>query len=247
MNSLKCVVIDDEPLAQALLESYIEKTPFLQHCGTYSNAIDALAALKDNPVQLAFLDIQMPELSGLELAKLIPPTTRIVFTTAFSQYAIDSYKVHALDYLLKPIAYPDFLSAAQHALDTCTAPVADSDVCPSLGNGAPQQSLFIKSDYKLLRINYDEILYVEGLKDYVKIYTVNASRPVLSLSSMKSIEANLPADTFLRIHRSFVVNMERISAIERGNVLIGEKSLPISDSYRDKVLEYVNQRLIGGR
>lgn len=244
MNTLTCFIIDDEPLAQALMESYVEKTPFLQLCGTFSNAIEALGALKENPVNLVFLDIQMPELSGLELAKLIPSTTRIIFTTAFNQYALEGYRVHALDYLLKPIAYPDFLETAQHALETFQSAAIET---PTGGTTGGQQSLFVKSDYKLLRINYDEILYVEGLKDYVKIYLTTTPRPILSLTSMKSIESHLPANLFLRIHRSFVVNMERITAIERGNVLIGEKSLPISDSYRDKVSEYVNQRLIVGR
>lgn len=239
---MTCAIIDDEPLAATLLESYVKKTPFLEHCGTFSNAIEAMAALSKQPVELLFLDIQMPELSGLEFAKLIPPTTRIVFTTAFSQYAIEGYKVRAFDYLLKPIAYPDFLATAQRAATETTAPSETTSETTTT-----EQSIFVKSDYKLLRIDFDDILYIEGLKDYVKIYLASAPRPVLSLTAMKTLEDHLPADRFLRIHRSYIANMACVTAVERSNILMGDKSLPISDTYKDKVLEYVNKRLLGGR
>ena len=239
---MTCAIIDDEPLAATLLESYVKKTPFLEHCGTFSNAIEAMAALSKQPVGLLFLDIQMPELSGLEFAKLIPPTTRIVFTTAFSQYAIEGYKVRAFDYLLKPIAYPDFLATAQRAATETTAPSETTSETTTA-----EQSIFVKSDYKLLRIDFDDILYIEGLKDYVKIYLASAPRPVLSLTAMKTLEDHLPADRFLRIHRSYIANMACVTAVERSNILMGDKSLPISDTYKDKVLEYVNKRLLGGR
>ena len=153
---MTCAIIDDEPLAAALLESYVQKTPFLEHSGTFANAIDAMAALSKSPVELLFLDIQMPELSGLEFAKLIPPTTRIIFTTAFSQYAIEGYKVNAFDYLLKPISYPDFLAAAQRAL-TAASPTSQAAE-PTAESATTEQSIFVKSDYKLLRIDFDDIL-----------------------------------------------------------------------------------------
>ncbi len=239
---MTCAIIDDEPLAAALLESYVKKTPFLEHSGTFSNAIEAMGALSKAPVDILFLDIQMPELNGLEFAKLIPPTTRIVFTTAFSQYAIEGYKVHAFDYLLKPIAYPDFLATAQRAT-TATPPIAEQTT-ESLTTGT---SIFVKSDYKLLRIDFDDILYVEGLKDYVKIYLASSPRPVLSLTAMKTLEDHLPSDRFMRIHRSYIANMACVTAVERNNILIGDKSLPISDTYKDKVQDYVNKRLLGGR
>ena len=239
---MTCAIIDDEPLAAALLESYVKKTPFLEHSGTFSNAIEAMGVLSKVPVELLFLDIQMPELSGLEFAKLIPPTTRIVFTTAFSQYAIEGYKVRAFDYLLKPIAYPDFLATAQRAA-TESAPIAE----PTIENTATENSIFVKSDYKLLRIDFDDILYIEGLKDYVKIYLASSQRPVLSLTAMKTLEDHLPTDRFMRIHRSYIANMACVSAVERNNILIADKSLPISDTYKDKVQEYINKRLLGGR
>ncbi len=242
---MTCAIIDDEPLAAALLESYVKKTPFLEHSGTFANAIDAMAALSKAPVDLLFLDIQMPELSGLEFAKLIPSTTRIIFTTAFSQYAIEGYKVNAFDYLLKPISYADFLTAAQRAAESANP--AQQAVEPTNGNLANETSIFVKSDYKLLRIDFNDILYIEGLKDYVKIYLASAPRPILSLTAMKTLEDHLPTDQFMRIHRSYIANMAAVTAIERCTLLVADKSLPISDTYKDKVLEYVNKRLLGGR
>ncbi|MBO5698506.1 MAG: response regulator transcription factor [Bacteroidaceae bacterium] len=245
---ITCIIIDDEPLAQALLESYVEKTPFLQLKGVFSNAIEAMAALHEAPVQLVFLDIQMPELSGLELAKLIPGTSRIVFTTAFGQYAIEGYKVNAFDYLLKPFSYNDFLNTALRAKEQIETEQAHAVVAaPKSADVQDQNSFFVRSDYKLIRVNYEDILYVEGLKDYVKIYLTTQTRPILSLTSMKAIEEHLTAEQFMRIHRSYVVNMLKVTAVERSNVLIGEKSLPISETYKDKVLEYIHPRLLSGR
>ena len=156
---ITCAIVDDEPLAADLLESYVMKTPFLKLEGKYSNAIDAMAGLRTQPVDLLMLDIQMPELSGLEFAKVIPHSTRIIFTTAFNQYAIEGYKVNALDYLLKPISYIDFLNSATRAEAIINA--------SSLDAISQSDSFFVKSDYKLVRIFYDDILYIEGLKDYV--------------------------------------------------------------------------------
>lgn len=243
--NITCAIIDDEPLAVKLLESYVEKTPFLEHCGSYSSAVEALYTLQTQRVDLLFLDIQMPELNGLDFAKVLGGETRIVFTTAFSQYALDSYKVNAVDYLLKPISYTDFLNAARKVLDEF-----EKTHAAQMGNiqqSEQADSFFIKSDYKLLRIRYDDILYIEGLKDYVKIYLESSKRPVLSLTAMRTVENFLPASTFLRIHRSFIVNMSKVPMMERGQIVFGEKYLPISDSYKDKVQEYINKHLLQGR
>ncbi len=240
--TLTCAIIDDEPLAVKLLQSYVEKTPFLELRGSYSSAVEALYTLQTTPVDLLFLDIQMPELGGLDLAKVLQGETRIVFTTAFDQYALDSYKVNAADYLLKPISYTDFLSAAQkvqayyeriHATATPTA--------------AQPDSFFVKSDYKLVRVRYTDILYIEGLKDYVKIYLKGERKSVISLTSMRSLESFLPAEDFLRIHRSYIVNMAEVTLIERGLIVFGDKKLPISDSYKERVQEYVNRHLLHSR
>ncbi|MBO5133944.1 MAG: response regulator transcription factor [Bacteroidaceae bacterium] len=237
---LTCAIIDDEPLAISLLESYVEKTPFLQLEGKFSNAIDAMAALRAKPVDLLMLDIQMPELSGLEFAKIISPNTRIIFTTAFSQYAIEGYKVNAIDYLLKPISYADFLASVSKARSLIEAQQATS-------SSRRPDSFFVKSDYKLVRICYDDILYIEGLKDYVKIHLASAPRPVLSLTSMHAVEAHLPSEKFQRIHRSFIVNLDRVSVLERGQIVFGEKRLPISDSYKEQIQHYINSRTLQGR
>lgn len=236
---ITCAIVDDEPLAADLLESYVMKTPFLKLEGKYSNAIDAMAGLRTQPVDLLMLDIQMPELSGLEFAKVIPHSTRIIFTTAFNQYAIEGYKVNALDYLLKPISYIDFLNSATRAEAIINA--------SSLDAISHSDSFFVKSDYKLVRIFYDDILYIEGLKDYVKIYLESSQRPVLSLTSMHAIESHLPTEKFQRIHRSYIVNMNKIKILERGHIIFGEKRLPISDSYKEQVQNYIHSRTLQGR
>lgn len=243
--TLSCAIIDDEPLAVKLLESYVEKTPFLEHCGSYSSAVEALYELQTHPVELLFLDIQMPELNGLDFAKVLGGGTHIVFTTAFSQYAIDSYKVNAVDYLLKPINYTDFLGAARKALKIIEAaqPLSAAEAI----SPAQADSFFVKSDYKIIRLRYDDVLYIEGLKDYVKIYLESTHKPVLSLTAMRTVENFLPADRFLRIHRSFIVNMSKVPVMERGQIVFGEKRLPVSDSYKEAVQDYVNRHMLQGR
>ena len=162
---LRCAIVDDEPLALGLLESYVNKTPFLQLAGKYSSAVQAMKELPDEEVDLLFLDIQMPELNGLEFSKMVDSRTRIVFTTAFGQYAIDGYRVNALDYLLKPISYVDFLQAANKALQWFELVQKPEEI----------DSIFVKSDYKLVQVDLKKIMYIEGLKDYIKIYTVKIS------------------------------------------------------------------------
>ena len=230
---LKCAIVDDEPLALGLLESYVTKTPFLELTGKYSSAVQAMKELPDKQAELIFLDIQMPELNGLEFSKMVPPQTRIIFTTAFEQYALDGYKVNALDYLLKPISYNDFLQAANKAVQWFEL------------LKQPQEeitSIFVKSDYKLIQIELDNILYIEGLKDYVKIYEEGTNRPVLSLMSMKSMEELLPASRFMRVHRSYIVQKSKIRVIDRGRIIFGKTSIPVSDSYKTAFQEYLDRR-----
>lgn len=241
---LNCVLIDDEPLALNLLESYVRKTPFLNLVGSYPSAVAAMHDIYDQKVDLLYLDIQMPDLDGLEFAKMLPPETRIVFTTAFAQYALDGYRVNALDYLLKPISYKDFLESANRALHwfelTQTSCSGESEPLH------PSQSLavdciYVKSEYKLVRVQLDDILYIEGLKDYVKIYTENESRPILSLNSMKAMEERLPAERFLRVHRSFIVQKNKIRVIERGRIIFGDVYIPVSESYKQEWLSFLNE------
>ena len=233
---MTCVIVDDEPLALDLLESYVRKTPFLELAGKYSSAVQALRELSGRGADLMFLDIQMPELSGLEFSKMLPPDTRIIFTTAFDQYALDGYKVNALDYLLKPISYVDFLRAADKALHWYkrTRPDAPRD--------EEIDSIFVKSEYKLVQVELRRILYVEGLKDYVKIYEEDNPKPILSLMSLKAMEDLLPASQFMRVHRSYIVRKDKIRIIDRGRIVFGKAYIPISDSYKPAFQEYLDQR-----
>jgi len=233
--TLNCAIVDDEPLALNLLESYVNKTPFLTLAGKYSSAVQVMKELPGKQIDLLFLDIQMPELNGLEFSKMVNSHTRIVFTTAFGQYAIDGYKVNALDYLLKPISYVDFLQAANKAVqwfELLQQPKEEID------------SIFVKSEYKLVQIELKNILYVEGLKDYIKIYEEGNSKPILSLMSMKAMEEMLPASRFMRVHRSYIVQKDKIRIIDRGRIVFGKNYIPVSDSYKQTFQEFLDKRTL---
>lgn len=232
--NLTCAIIDDEPLALDLLESYIKKTPSLTLSGKYSSAIEAMEGLMKNNVNLLFLDIQMPELNGLEFSKMVNSQTRIVFTTAFSQYAIDGYKVNALDYLLKPISYVDFLKTIEKAYQWFEL-VQSS-------HATEKESILVKSDYKLKQIELRKILFIEGLKDYVKIHLEDESKPILTLMSMKVMEEMLPTQRFMRVHRSYIVQKDKIEIIDRGRITIGKAIIPVSESYKATFQQFLDER-----
>ena len=234
--TIKCAIIDDEPLAAGLLESYARKTPFLHLIGTYGSAIEAMKELRDHPAQLLFLDIQMPELSGIEFAKILPQETKVIFTTAFQQYAIEGYKVSALDYLMKPVSYEDFLKAANKALDWFT-------ISQKQQVYAEDRFMFVKSDYKLVRVALDDILYIEGLKDYVRIYMEDGQK-IMSLMNMKKLEDYLPRPEFLRTHRSFIVHMTKTQSVDRFRLVFGSEYIPISETYKDDVLQYFDSHTL---
>ena len=238
---IKCAIVDDEPLAVELLASYVNKIPFLELCGKYTNATDALHGINEQPVDLMFLDIQMPELNGLELSKMVPESTRIVFTTAFDRYAVDSFRVNALDYLLKPISYADFLEASNKAMQWFQLVQQNEQPAAPAVEEEPR-SIFVKSEYKLLQINLDDIRYIEGLKDYVKIYTEQLPHPILSLMNMKAIEQLLPTSRFIRVHRSFIVQKSKIREIERNRIVFGDVYIPIGDSYKQAFQDFINAK-----
>ncbi len=225
-------IIDDEPLAAQLLESYVSKTPYLKLTGVYNSAIQAMKFLRDIPVQLLLLDIQMPELSGIEFARLLPPETKVIFTTAFPQYAIEGFKVSAVEYLLKPIAYEDFIKAVDKVAKWY-------ETHQKQENYRNDRFMFVKSDYKLVRIMFDDILYIEGLKDYVRFYLKSGER-VMSLMSMKKLEEYLPHPEFLRTHRSYIVHMPEAKVIDRLRIVFGDQYIPISDNYKDVVQEFMD-------
>ena len=234
---LNCWIVDDEPLALTLLESYVQKTSFLRLTGKYSNALTAMKSIAEEKVDLIFLDIQMPEVNGMEFARSISSRTRIIFTTAFSEYAVEGYRVSALDYLLKPFSFNDFLNAAKKALSWFEMAEPKQVVEPV----PVKKAIFVKSDYKLIQILYDEILYIEGLKDYVKIFTESESRPILSLMSLKSLEEELSSDRFMRVHRSYIIQKSKISSINKNRIVIAKKQIPIGETYRKQFMATIEK------
>ena len=233
---LKCAIIDDEPLALELMESYVKKTPFLELHGKYSSAVMALNEIRFDHIELIFLDIQMPDLNGLEFSRLLPPDSRVIFTTDFGQYAIDGFKANALDYLLKPVNYNEFLTAARKALEWFTLKhQAKASVLPE------KDFIYVKSDYKLVQVRLDDILYIEGLKDYLKIYLESEPRPILTLASMKTMEERLPSPRFMRVHRSYIVQMDKVKTLDKGQIVFGKNRIPISDTYKTEVASYLNK------
>lgn len=242
MNPLTCIAVDDEPLALGLVASFIDKTPFLILLGRYSSAVEALEVIHQQEIDIIFLDIQMPDLTGIELARLIekggPRGPRIIFTTAFNQYALDGFRVDALDYLLKPFNYEEFLRAASKAK-------AYVELVQKAATGAvaevKDEYLFLKVEYQLVRIAYEEILYMEGLKDYVKVHLKSDTKPILSLTSLKALEEKLPASRFMRIHRSFIVNLDKIAAVTRNSIQIGTTTIPVSDQYKEVFNQFLSK------
>ena len=234
--NITCAIIDDEPLAAGLLESYVEKTPYLELKGTYNSAVTAMRDIRENPVQLLFLDIQMPELSGIEFAKILPRETKVIFTTAFSQYAIEGFRVNAVDYLLKPISYQDFVKSTDKALEWFSSQMRQDAFLRD-------RFLFVKSDYKLQRVNLDDILYIEGLKDYVRFY-LESGEKLMSLMSMKRLEDFLPSPEFLRTHRSYIVHMPKVRTIDRLRIVLDNTYIPVSDNYKDDVMAYLEQHTL---
>ncbi|MEO9513258.1 MAG: LytTR family DNA-binding domain-containing protein [Flavobacteriaceae bacterium] len=239
MSDLKitCAIVDDEPMALNLVEGYVEKTPFLELKKKCSSAIEALQYIKEHPVNLLFLDIQMPDLTGIEFSKMLPRETRVIFTTAFNQYALEGFKVEALDYLLKPFDYAEFLVAANKA--STWFELIKNKKQKTLPE--EKEFLFVKSEYKQLRIKLAEVLYFEGLKDYIKIWLKNNPKPILTLMSLKSLEAELPESQFMRVHRSFIVSLSNIDVIERSQIIINKQRITVSEQYKSKFLEFINK------
>jgi len=240
---IKAIVVDDEPLARAMLESYVKKTPFLEHAGSFPSATDALEILQGGEIGVAFLDIQMPDMTGLELSHMINTAkTKVVFTTAFDKYAVEGFRVDAVDYLLKPISYADFLKAATRVRDRITT--EESAKAPKEDKGTDKQtSMFIKSDYKMIQIDFSSIDYVESARDYVIIHTSDGNRYMTQMT-MKSMETQLPEETFIRIHRSFMVNIEKVKVIEQGSVIFGRTVIPISDTAKEKFYSLLSKKSI---
>jgi two-component system, LytTR family, response regulator LytT len=237
--TLNCIAVDDEPLALGLVCKFIEQTPFLNLVGRYSGAVDALKAIHAEKIDLIFLDIQMPDLNGIELARVLdkgPNKPRIIFTTAYNQFALEGYKVDALDYLLKPFNYEEFLRAAQKALtyhQLINKSAQPATASASNTEHTDDNYLFLKVEYQLVRIALDDIMYIEGLKDYVKVHLKNVEKAVLSLTSLKALEEKLPSKRFMRVHRSFIVSLDKVTSMTKNSLQIGKMNIAVGDQYKE--------------
>ena len=232
MKNLRCIIVDDEPLAVKMLEGYVARTPSLELAASFNDPVGALQAIRSLAPEIVFLDIQMPDLDGMELSRMLPASTRVIFTTAFKQYAFESYEVSALDFLLKPIRYQKFVEAVQKAQEWFSLKeAAENAVQPS----APDKTaVFIKVDGAHTRVELADILYVEGMRDYVMFHLASRRQPMVTHMTMKAAEDLLPASAFMRIHRSFIVALDKIqSATPSGDIKVGDALLHVSEAYRD--------------
>ena len=236
---IRTIAIDDEPLALQLVEGYISKTPFLELVHGFDNPLDAIDFLNNESVDLIFLDIHMPDLSGIEFTRILQNRPKIIFTTAYEKYALEGFKLEAVDYLLKPFSYEEFLTAAKKAQKLIGLEKSAHDKVE-----ANNEFLFLKSEYKIRRINFNDIKYIEGLKDYVKVYLLNEQKPILTLNSLKALEAKLPSEKFMRVHRSFIVNLEKIETIDRSRIVFGKIYIPVSEQYKEKFQKYLDKNFL---
>ena len=230
ISELTCIIVDDEPLAVKLLESFVAKTPQLQLLASFTDSVEALSFLRDHPVQLAFMDIQMPDMNGMELSHMLPERTKVIFTTAFKEYAFESYEVSAIDFLLKPIRYNKFIAAVEkaeqwfsHQKETPSTP----------------KTMFIRVDGELRQINFDNILFVEGMKDYVRFHVEGERLPLTTHMTMKAVEDALPAEDFMRINRSYIVRLDKIRTVDRNLcAYIGNEIIRVTEAYREAFERY---------
>jgi len=243
---IKCIAVDDEPLALKKLVTYINKIPYLQLMAQCLSATEAQQFIDSQPVDAIFLDINMPDLNGLDFAKSLNQDHSkgpiMVFTTAYSEYAIEGYKANAVGYLLKPYDFDEFEAAAQKVHDIAEIrQQAAGEVSTQVDDGI----IYVKSDYKIVRIDIDKICYIEAMSEYLRISCEDRDKPVIVLLSMKKIEEHLPAGQFMRIHRSFIINLDKISEVKKNHVIIdGGVSLPIGDNYKDAFLGYISKRIL---
>jgi len=249
--TLKCIAVDDEPLALDIIEDYISKVPFLELVKRTENAIEALQLVQAGGIDLVFLDIQMPDLTGIQFLKIANNKASYILTTAYSQYALESYDLNVSDYLLKPIAFDRFYKAVEKVFNqhkkneepVIAVPVAVVAPAPSVvTQQTVQDFIFVKTEHKIQKIELDDILYIEGLKDYISIYT-KAER-VITLQNMKKMEETLPHSQFIRVHKSYIIALDKIESIERSRITICGKIIPIGDTYRDEFFKHIENKNI---
>jgi two-component system response regulator LytT len=236
--TLTCIAIDDEPPALDLVRRFISQTPFLKLAGTFSNAIESLRFISENEVDLIFLDIQMPDLSGIELARILSGravgnSPSIIFTTAFDQFALEGYKLDVVDYLLKPFGYEDFIRGANKALNIAKLKNSQTATEQPIVKEKEEDYIYLKVEFQTVKIACSNITHIEGLKDYAKIHLVSSEKNILSLITLKALEDKLPKNKFMRIHKSFIVSLEKITSVTKNAVYIGTTMFPVSDQYKD--------------
>jgi len=247
--TLQCIAVDDEPLALGLVCKFIGQTPFLNLVGQYMSSVEALKAIHSQKVDVIFLDIQMADLNGIELARVLakmPATPQVIFTTAYNQFALEGYKVDARDYLLKPFNYEEFLRAATKAYNYAVllnkpAATAMPLAVTAATEKAQDEYLFLKIEYQMVRVALDDILYIEGLKDYVKVHLANNEKALMSLTSLKALEEKLPAKRFMRVHRSFIVALDKITAMTKNTVHVGKIHITVGDQYKDAFGQFMGK------
>ena len=233
---ITCAIVDDEPLAISLLENFVRRTPFLELQASYNDSVQAITKLMESPVNLLFLDIQMPDLDGMELSHMVPLETRIIFTTAFKKYAFDSYEVNALDFLLKPIRYNKFLASAERAKNWFEM--------LDLQKQGQRDSIYLRVNGELMRIDIANIIYVCGMKDYVMFYLEGEKRPLVTHLTMKAVEDMLSPNEFMRVHRSYIVALNKIRSVDRNNcIYIGDEVIRVTDAYKELFDRYLKKNL----
>jgi DNA-binding LytR/AlgR family response regulator len=236
---MNCIIVDDEPLALDLLEDFIKRVPYLNLTGRCTSAFDALRVTREKPVDLIFLDIQMPNINGIEFVKSLEIRPLVIFTTAYSSFALEGFDLGVVDYLVKPIEFSRFLKAVNKAYSLKNPKLQETVSVQTEANQELQDYMMIKVEYSTVRINFCDILYIEGLKDYIKIYTGN--RPILTKSTMKHAEEKLPAGNFVRVHKSFIVALSRIESIENNRIMINERLIPVGNEYKENFQEIINR------
>lgn len=247
---IRCIAIDDEPLALTQLAGYIGKVPFLQLVKACNNALEALELLATEPVDLIFADINMPDLNGVDFVRSLINKPVVIFTTAYMEYAVEGFRVDALDYLLKPFGYNEFLKAANKAHHQCELLSKAKTLQPSpLPKEAEAENesdnLFIKADYKMIRLDMNKILYMESQNEYVRIFTED-QKPIMTLLSMKTLEERLPSDRFMRIHRSYIINLQKMTAVANNRVIYGKDIyIPVGNQYKEKFNHYLEKHFLG--
>ena len=242
---IRCIIIDDEPLAVAQLEKYVERVPFLVNVGSCTSAAEAMDVLSAGNVDAMFVDINMPDIDGVQLVRSLAHPPMVVFTTAYSEYAIEGFRLDAIDYLLKPISFDSFLKAANKlklVYDIKNPAVPAPEPVDTVANDC----LYVKSDYKMLRVPISSIKYIEGMSEYVRIFVEDNAKPIVSLLSMKKLEESLPADAFMRVHRSYLVNLNKVKEVSKMRIVYdGDVYVPIGEMYKEKFFEYIDKRFVG--